>query len=216
MTYVRRAFIRAALACGALALAATLGGAAGAQAPAPAAAIAPPLAGTALRDALQRGGYVLYFRHTSTDFGQNDDGMTSFDDCTKQRNLTDAGRAEARAIGAAIARLKIPVGEVLASPYCRTLETARLMFGRATASMEVRGGPASDAGARYAGLRKLLSTPVGGGTNLAIASHGNPFHAVAGPPYLAEGEVAIIEPRGAEGFRIVAKVTKDGWEALAR
>jgi hypothetical protein len=214
MTPVRRAVIRAALACSLLALAATFGATAG-QAPASAVAAAPALTGTALRDALRRGGYVLYFRHTSTDFGQNDDGMTSFDDCTKQRNLTDQGRAEARAIGVAIARLKIPVGEVLASPYCRTLETARLMFGRATASMDVRGGPATPSTPdRYAGLRRLLSTPVAGGTNLAIASHGNPFHAVAGPPYLAEGEVAIIAPRGADGFSIVAKITRDGWGAL--
>src|SRR5262245_63698286 len=134
MTPLRRAIAHAALACGLLALASAFGGAA-AQAPATAAAASPPLAGTALRDTLRRGGYVLYFRHTSTDFGQNDDGMTSFDDCTKQRNLTDKGRAEARAIGAAIARLKIPVGEVLASPYCRTVETAKLIFGRATVSM---------------------------------------------------------------------------------
>ena len=53
-----------------------------------------------------------------------------------------------------------------------------------------------------------------GGTNLAIVSHGNPFVAVAGPPYLAEGEVAIIEPRGGNGFAIVAKITRDGWGAL--
>jgi hypothetical protein len=170
-----------------------------------------------LRDALRRGGFVLYFRAASTAFGQNDDGMTSFEDCTKQRPLTDKGRAGARAIGAAIERLKIPVGEVLASPYCRTLETGRLIFGRATPSMDVRGGHATpSASDRYAGLRKLLSTPVGGGTNLAISSHGNPFHAVAGPPYLAEGEVAIVEPRGAEGFRIVAKIDNDGWGALDR
>jgi len=209
-----RAIVRAALAGCAVALLPLPDVAA--QAPATAAAAPPVLAGSALRDALRRGGFVLYFRHTSTDFGQNDDNMTSFDDCAKQRNLTDKGRAEARAIGVAIARLNIPVGDVLASPYCRTLETARLIFGRATASMDVRGGPSTPTSPdRYDGLRKLLSTPVAGNTNRAIASHGNPFYAVAGPPYLAEGEVAVIEPRGAEGFRIVAKVTKDGWEALA-
>jgi hypothetical protein len=82
--------------------------------------------------------------------------------------------------------------------------------------MDVRGGSSTAPADRYAGLRKLLSTPVGGGTNLAIASHGNPFHSVAGPPYLAEGEVAIVEPLGVEGFRIVAKVPKDGWDTLAR
>ena len=82
------------------------------------------LSGPALLNALRRGGYVIYFRHTSTDFGQNDEGMTSYDDCTKQRHLTEQGRAEARAIGAAIAKLQIPIGDVLASPFCRTLETA--------------------------------------------------------------------------------------------
>ena len=34
---------------------------------------APSLAGPALRAALLRGGYVLYFRHGATDFGQNDE-----------------------------------------------------------------------------------------------------------------------------------------------
>ena len=122
------------------------------------------LAGPALHAALQRGGYVLYFRHTSTDFGQNDDAMTTFDDCSKQRNLTDQGRAEARTAGAAIARLRIPTG----------------------------------------------------GANTVIASHGNPFYGVAGPPQLAEGEAAVIEPLGAGGFRIVARIRKDGWDALAK
>ena len=191
---------------------------AGAQpAAATAAPAVAPLAGGALLSALERGGYVLYLRHTSTDFGQNDDAMTSFDDCSKQRNLTDKGRAEARAIGAAIARLRVPVGDVLASPYCRTLETARLVFGRATVSMDVRGGPATPPDAdRYAGLRRLLSTPGTRGTNVAIVSHGNPFYAVAGPPYLAEGEIAVVEPRGAGGFAVVAKVPRDGWDALGR
>ncbi len=170
------------------------------------------LSGPRLLEALRRGGYVIYIRHTSTDFGQNDEGMTSFEDCTKQRNLTEQGRAEARAIGAAIAKLQIPVAEVLASPFCRTVETAKLVFGRATVSNAVRGGPADPD--RYGELRKLLSTPVARGSNLAIASHGNPFRAVAGTPYLAEGEAAVIEPRGKDGFRIVARITKDGWSAL--
>jgi len=173
------------------------------------------LSGPRLLDALHRGGYVIYLRHTSTDFGQNDEGMTSFDDCSKQRNLTEQGRAEARAIGAAIAKLKIPIGEVFASPFCRTVETAKLVFGHATVSNAVRGGPpAPDNPDRYADLKKLLSTPVPRGANLAIASHGNPFRSVAGTPYLAEGEAAVVEPRGKDGFRIVARLTKDGWSAL--
>ena len=172
------------------------------------------LGGAQLLAELRKAGYVLYFRHASTDFSQNDERMKSYDDCAGQRNLVDKGRAEARAAGAAIRDLKIPIGRVLASPFCRTVETAQLIFGRAEKMNEVRGGPALPAGSdRYAELRKILSTPVAGGTNLVVVSHGNPFYSVAGPPYLAEGEAAILKPLGAD-FRIVARVRVDGWEAL--
>jgi phosphohistidine phosphatase SixA len=169
----------------------------------------------ALGDELRRGGYVIFFRHTSTDFSQNDAAMTSFSDCASQRNLTDAGRAEARAIGAAIKRVRIPIGDVLASPFCRTMETAQLMFGRATASNAVRGGPATADGDRYRELKALFANGVPQGQNLAIASHGNPFHAVAGPPYLAEGEAAIVARGGRDGFTVIGRVSKTGWDALA-
>jgi hypothetical protein len=173
------------------------------------------LTGPALLSALRAGGLILYFRHTSTDFGQNDDQMSGYEDCARQRNLTDRGRNEARAIGVAIARLHIPIGEVLASPFCRTRETAQLIFGRMQVDAAVRGGPASDDSAgRYDGLRRLLSTPPAAGTVLAIASHGNPFRAVAGAPYLAEGEAAVVRPLGADGFRVIARIPKDGWNAL--
>jgi hypothetical protein len=194
----------------ALALAAPLALAQASTAP------ATELQGPALLAALRGGGYILYFRHTSTDFGQNDERMTGYEDCATQRNLTDAGRAEARTIGIALRELGIPIGDVLASPFCRTMETAQQMFGRARASPAVRGGPSQPASPeRYAELRTLLATPVGGGTNLAIASHGNPFRAVVGGPYLAEGEAAVIAPRGSDGFSIVARVRKDEWLALA-
>src|SRR5882672_6528374 len=163
---------------------------------------------------LRRGGYVLYFRHTATDFSQNDEKMKRFEDCADQRNLVDKGRADARAAGAAIRELKVPIGRVLASPFCRTVETAQLLFGRAEKMTEVRGGPAVPAGSdRYAELRKILSTPVGTGANLVVVSHGNPFYSVAGAPYLAEGEAAVVKPLG-QDFRIVAKIRVDGWEAL--
>ena len=45
------------------------------------------LAGPALAQALQRGGFTLYFRHARTDFSQNDRDMKGFDDCAKQRDL---------------------------------------------------------------------------------------------------------------------------------
>lgn len=167
-----------------------------------------------LLSALREGGYIIYFRHTATDFTQNDDKMTGFEDCSSQRNLTDAGRADARAIGAAIRSLGIPIGEVLASPFCRTRETAELIFGRATISTAVRGGPASAEGGRYDDLRSLFARPVPGRVNLVISSHGNPFAAVAGTPYLAEGEAAVIKPLGGGAFSVVARIPKNGWNDL--
>jgi phosphohistidine phosphatase SixA len=173
------------------------------------------LAPAELLSALRRGGYVLYFRHAATDFSQNDERMKSYEDCADQRNLVDNGRADARAAGAAIRRLGIPVERVLASPFCRTVETAQLLFGKAEKMQEVRGGPAVPPGSeRYASLRKILATPVRPGTNLVVVSHGNPFYSVAGPPYLAEGEAAVLRPLGGD-FQVVARVRIDGWEALA-
>jgi len=169
----------------------------------------------AIVEKLREGGLVLYLRHTSTDFSQNDAAMTSYEDCARQRNLTEKGRTEAREIGAHLKRLAIPVGQVLASPFCRTMETARLAFGRAQAMNEVRGGPAQPENpARYDELRKLLSTPVAKGENRVISSHGNPFHAVAGPPYLAEGEIAVVRPEGAMRFSVIARIRPRDWSGL--
>jgi hypothetical protein len=166
----------------------------------------------ALVEKLREGGYVLYMRHASTDFSQNDANSRSFEDCANQRNLTDKGRDEARAVGKHIKRLGIPVGTVLASPFCRTMETARLAFGKATPMQEARGGPAqTEDPKRYEGLKKLLSSPVPKGENRVISSHGNPFHALAGAPYLAEGEIAVVQPQGNGGFRVVGRIRLTDW-----
>jgi len=175
---------------------------------------AKPMPGPELLSELRKGGYVIYLRHTSTDFSRDDVKSRSDDDCDNQRPLTDKGREEARQIGAALRELKIPVGKILASPRCRTMETALLAFGPPEKSSEARAGPASPANEdRYAPLRALLSTPVKPGANTVIASHGNPFYATAGAPYLAEGEAAIVRPLGKD-FEIIARVRHDAWRAL--
>jgi phosphohistidine phosphatase SixA len=164
---------------------------------------------------LRWGGNILYFRHAGTDFSQNDAKSQGPTDCANQRNLTDKGRADARAIGKALRELAIPVGQVLASPMCRTDETAKLIFGKAEPSEAVRGDPAfpSTDPRRYEQLRRILVTPVPARTNLGIASHGNPFHGVAGPPYIAEGELAVIKPRNAD-FEVVARVRPEDWPRI--
>lgn len=168
------------------------------------------LSGPALVDALRKGGYTLYFRHTSTDFSKLDGAMKNYSDCANQRMLADKGRDEARRIGAAIKALKIPVGDVLASPYCRTMETATLMFGRATGANEIR----EEAGNNYAALKQLLSKPVAASTgNRMIAGHGTPFRAIAGPPHLSEGEAAVLKSVG-DRYAVVARIPIGDWTVL--
>lgn len=81
---------------------------------------------------LARGGYVLLIRHAATEPGVGDPPGFRIDDCKTQRNLSEAGRAEARRLGAALRDRAVPISEVRSSQWCRCLETARLAFGAAT------------------------------------------------------------------------------------
>ena len=157
---------------------------------------------------------MLYIRHTSTDFSKNDAGMASYEDCANQRPLTDKGRDEARAIAGHLKRLGVPIGKVYASPFCRTVETAMLAFGKAEKTQEVRGGPVrSDDPKRYDALKQLLAAPPAPGQNNVVSSHGNPFFALFGAPYLAEGEMAVVKPEGA-GYTLAGRIRLEDWPAL--
>ena len=80
--------------------------------------------------ALKAGGHVLIVRHAQTVPGIGDPPGFRLDDCSTQRNLSAAGREEARRIGAGFERRGIDVDEVLSSRWCRCLDTARLAFPR--------------------------------------------------------------------------------------
>jgi hypothetical protein len=98
---------------------------------------------------------------------------------------------------------------VFASPLCRTMDTARLMLGRATPKAEMR----ESEGADYPGLKQLQATPVAAGSNCWLIGHSNPFRAVADAPHLAEGEAAVIRP-GGTGWTVVARVMPADWAQL--
>lgn len=171
------------------------------------------LHGQALLKALQVGGLVIYFRHTATDFLRNDAAMQGYADCANQRLLSAQGREDAARLGRDIRGLdlrSIDASEVLASPMCRTMEHAKLMFGRATPTPELREGQGGD----YPELKRLLAAAVAKGRNRWIVGHGNPFRAVAGPPHLAEGEAAIIRP-GSTRWTVLARLSVDQWAGLA-
>ncbi len=170
------------------------------------------IAHSQLATALRQGGYVIYFRHTATDFSKTDAGMTSYTDCANQRLLSPQGRTDAQQIGKQIVALKLPTSAaspVLASPYCRTMDTATLMLGRAVPTPAIREGQEGD----YPGLKALLAQPVPAGTNRWMVGQGTPFRTIAGPPHLAEGEAVIIRPQGT-AWTVVTRVSVADWAAL--
>lgn len=80
---------------------------------------------------LARQGRVLLIRHASTEPGLGDPPGFTLGQCQSQRNLSETGRAEARAMGAWFERHGLQPQVVLSSQWCRCLDTARLALGRA-------------------------------------------------------------------------------------
>ena len=79
---------------------------------------------------LQSGRNVILMRHAATVPGIGDPPGFKPGQCSTQRNLSDAGRAQARRIGAAFRQHGVPLGAVLSSSWCRCIDTAQLAFGR--------------------------------------------------------------------------------------
>ncbi len=165
---------------------------------------------------MRQGGYIIALRHAITDRTQTDARPENLQDCSAQRNLNQAGRAQARAIGAAITALRIPIGAVLASPYCRTRETAELAFGRAEITLDLNNAfiNADQREELYAKLRQRLGVPPPPGENTVLVTHGDNITGASGVS-VAEGEAAIFRPDGSGGFVVVARLTSDAWQALA-
>ena len=172
------------------------------------------LSGARLALALKSGGFTLYFRHAATDHSQADRNQSAFDECSLQRNLSEAGRGDARIVGEAMRAMQLAVSEVISSPYCRTMDTARLMLGRATASRDAIGHTTPSGKPDYSALEKILATPPEGARLRMIVSHGNPLQAIAGGPELAEGEAAVIRGDGAR-WTIVARIRVEDWRELS-
>lgn len=187
-----------------------------------AAQVTPPGVDTSLVGKLKSGGYNLYVRHAATDWSQSDriraHGDWTSCDPDRIRQLSDEGRRTARKVGAALQLLGIRLGRVFASPYCRTMETAKLMSGRAaeptTDLLNLRAASFVGGGeAVVARARRLLSEPPEAGVNDLFVAHGNLGRA-ATDTGLAEGELLVVAPRGDGRFDAVGTLTPAALMAL--
>ncbi|MBA2307712.1 MAG: histidine phosphatase family protein [Pseudonocardiales bacterium] len=180
--------------------------------------------GDALLTQLRDGGVIVVFRHAATDRSQldaddrtgPDAGPVDFADCSTQRNLTDAGRADARGIGEAFRALQIPVGEVWTSPYCRSRETAELAFSRAevVSGLERLFPQRDEVADRRVSQLIRERAPGAGRPNLVISGHGL-YPSVLSPAVtLQEGEAALYTVRGNDVV-LIGQVAPDDWAGLA-
>jgi phosphohistidine phosphatase SixA len=71
-------------------------------------------------------GYVLLLRHTIAP-GVGDPENFKLNDCSTQRNLSQVGRDDAKAVGDWLKRRDIKISRVESSRWCRAKETAQLL-----------------------------------------------------------------------------------------
>ena len=145
---------------------------------------------------LKEGGYVLLLRHAATEPGHGDPPNFFIGDCKTQRNLSEAGREEARRIGRMLKWRAIKVSEVRSSQWCRTLDTAQLAFGFPPIPWEMLNSLHLDpdrADERTHAVTELIKT-VRPPQNLALVTHNFNIRALTGiSPSTAELIVVRME-----------------------
>jgi len=175
------------------------------------------LSGSPLIKSLQAGGQVIVMRHASSprDVPPNPNP----DNVPPERQLDEKGRTTTSAMGDALRRLKIPVGEVMTSPTYRARETARLArllnpkpvpeLGEGTGTMQA----VSPAQTEWL-LKKVKEFPRG--TNTVLITH-VPNITAAFPdatPAAVEGEALVFGPDGKGGARLVGRIKIEEWPSF--
>ena len=154
---------------------------------------------------LRKGGFVIYLRHGATDQTGANDEAADLTKCETQRKLSAEGREQATQIGKGFQALRIPVGTVTASPFCRTKETAQLAFGHFTVSIDLYltiGVDASETQRVTESLRGMLSTAPAKATNAVIVSHMSNLREATGIWPKPEGVARGVGGESTSGIRI--------------
>jgi len=208
----------AAAAAGAFVACALLAAPAQGADPAARQALVPRLEGPALIDALQKGGLTILMRHMSTEPVAPDPETFDIEDCSTQRNLSEAGREQARQIAAVISRLGIRISKVASSPYCRCLETARLAFGRVEISDVLSVGDDlsfEEKHQRGRAVRAMLAAAPEPGTNAVLITHTGTLLYSFGLDSRPEGIAQVFQPGPAGTSVYLGSLVPEDWPRLA-
>ena len=176
---------------------------------------------TVLAAELQRGGHVIVMRHGATHATQADLAPLQPEGPAAQRQLNDKGREAAKALGAALKTIGVPVGKTYTSRFNRAFETAVLAgLADAEKSTDITEGglvvsPIENA-RRAAALKKLVGTPPEAGATIIVVTHKPNIMDALGKDWfeVREGEASIFRPQPG-GTVLVARVLIEEWPAIA-
>lgn len=144
--------------------------------------------------ALTAGGHVALVRHGNAPPGHGGDPPGfRIDDCRTQRNLDELGREQARALGGLFRERGVRVDRVVSSPWCRCLETARLLaLGPVGSSWSLVPDLDERRPARLRDLREMIAAWSGPGTLVLVA------HALTARPLVGflpgQAETVVLKP----------------------
>jgi phosphohistidine phosphatase SixA len=134
-----------------------------------------PVIASDFSDALQSSSYILLMRHADAP-GIGDPPNYSLGDCSTQRNLGEAGKQQAKQIGHWLRAQGIESAQVYSSPWCRCIDTARLLnFGAVTVEPSLGSffGEAEKSNEQTAQLKKFISDALlkKGNSALVLVTH---------------------------------------------
>lgn len=168
-----------------------------------------------LLDLLRRGRFILYARHGEATV-EVDQPNLIFKNCLTQRNLSKSGRRQARYYGDILRTLCIPIKyPIIASPFCRTLQTAQLAFGSENVQIDPFWAEITKLNGSLSGkeqkrilksLKSKLEIKPSKGSNKVIIAHTFPKGMGLGP--IPNMGTVIVKPRGkGNGYKIVHRLS---------
>ena len=166
---------------------------------------------------LLEGGCVIYMRHGSTNRHESDRTTTDFQNCKLQRNLSEDGKEVLVNIGRKIKELKIPINQVLSSPYCRCKESAKLVFNDYAIDNDLRFALISDIKETELlknHLQKLLLKKVKPNSNRVLLSHTANLKEATNIWPKPEAVMVIFKQTRSGTLLYLGKVLPNYWESI--